>query len=125
MKWHFDNNLPIYLQACEILKIEILTGTYQAGEKFPSVRDLALSASINPNTMQKALVELEKDGFLTTNRTSGRFVTDDLDKILIERQNLAKSKVESFIEQMKKLGFEKHEIIEILKLEDNNEFNRD
>ena len=82
MTWSFDDNLPIYLQIIRILKYELARGKYQPGEKLPAVRELAMTAGVNPNTMQKALAELERDGLVKSQRTAGRFVTDDKEKIM-------------------------------------------
>ena len=111
MKWEFDNDRPIYLQVVEIITAEIMAGNYKAGEKFPSVRELAVLASVNPNTMQKALSELERSGFLITNRSAARVVTEDLGKIQAQRDALANEKISQFLGQMDKLGFTKEEII--------------
>lgn len=77
MPWDLDNNRPIYLQLMEKIQQDIISGVYHAGDRLPSVRELALEASVNPNTMQKALSELERNGLVHTQRTSGRFITED------------------------------------------------
>ena len=77
MTWSFDDKLPIYLQIIRILKSDLARGKYQPGEKLPAVRELALSAGVNPNTMQRALAQLEAEGLVYTERTTGRFVTED------------------------------------------------
>ena len=77
MPWELDNDRPIYLQLMERIQHDIISGVYKPGDKIPSVRDLALDAAVNPNTMQKALSELERSGLLYSQRTSGRFITDD------------------------------------------------
>ena len=79
MAWKLDNDRPIYAQIVEKIKLRIISGFYQPGSKLPSVRDLALEAGVNPNTMQKAFAELENSGLLITMRTSGRMVTEDED----------------------------------------------
>lgn len=124
MKWEFDSNTPIYLQIVEILKSEIINGTYKPSEKFPTVRELAVKASVNPNTMQKALATLEREGFLITNRTTGRIVTDDFTKILETKENVVEEKITIFLEEMKKLGFEKEEVLKLIK-ENNYGINKD
>ena len=88
----FDNERPIYIQLVEKIRIEIISGKLKSGERIPSVRELALTARVNPNTMQKALVELENEGLVYTERTNGKFVTEN--KELIERikKELAKEK---------------------------------
>ena len=77
MKFDFDNNIPIYIQLVEQLKISIISGKLKSGDRLPSVRDLALQTKVNPNTMQKALVELENLKLIYTERTNGKFVTND------------------------------------------------
>ena len=77
MAWQFDSGRPIYTQLLEQIRILIISGRYPAGSKLPSVRDLAAESSVNPNTMQRALAELERSGLIYSQRTSGRFVTED------------------------------------------------
>lgn len=115
MKWKFDNNKPIYLQIVEILKADIIANNYETGQKFPSVRELAQLASVNPNTIQKALVELERQGFVETLRTSGRVISANYDKLSDERLLISQQKVKEFLEQMYQLGFSKDQIITIIK----------
>ena len=81
MAWQFDGNRPIYAQLVEHIQYDIVSGVYPPGEKLPSVRELATLAAVNPNTMQKALAELETDGLIFTQRTAGRFVTQDVEAI--------------------------------------------
>ena len=81
MAWALDSGRPIYAQIIERVQLDIITGHYKPGEKLPSVRELASEAAVNPNTMQKALSELEQSGLLYTQRTSGRFITEDTDLI--------------------------------------------
>ena len=77
MPWNLDSSRPIYLQIIERVQMDIITGRYQPGDKLPSVRNLAQEAAVNPNTMQKALSELERSGLIYSQRTSGRFITED------------------------------------------------
>lgn len=112
--WDFNSNTPIYLQIVEILKSEIIAGTYKPSEKFPSVRELAVEASVNPNTMQKALATLEREGFLITNRTSGRVVTDDLTKLSESKIDMTHKTVLNFVKEMNSLGYDKDGIIELI-----------
>ena len=77
MEYNFDNERPIYIQLVEMLKIEIISGRIKSGEKLPSVRDFAMKAKVNPNTMQKALTELERENLIYTERTNGKYVTND------------------------------------------------
>lgn len=109
MPWELKNDRPIYLQLMEHINYSIISGEYGPGTKLPSVRDLATEASVNPNTMQKALSELERGGLIFTNRTSGRFITEDTKMIETMRFNLAKQQLQIFLEQLKKLGFSEEE----------------
>ena len=115
MEWNFDNQRPIYTQLAEMIRMCIITGIYQPGSRLPAVRELANEASVNPNTMQKALSELEGTGLIYAVRTSGRFVTEDEEKIAFARRSLAEGEVEEFLQKMKDLGMEKDEIIELIR----------
>ena len=107
----FDNNIPIYLQLVEQVKEDIISGKISAGERLPSVRDLALQLKVNPNTVQKALVELENTGLVFTERTNGKFVTED--KLLIEKykQEYANITTQKYIETMQKIGLSVNKIL--------------
>lgn len=106
-----DNNSPIYLQIAEKIKSDIISGELSAGDRLPSVRDLALRLKVNPNTVQKALAELEDEGLLYTERTNGKFVSNDTDLIKRLKNEYAKNVAEGFLSSMKKLGFSRHESI--------------
>ena len=123
MKWSFSNDLPIYAQLVEQMKIGIATGIFPPGSRLPSVRDLAMEAGVNPNTMQRALAELERHGLVSTQRTSGRVVTEDMNMIKETRNMLAKEQIQEFIQRMRELGFEKEEILTLLKSEAGGEKN--
>ena len=114
MEFVFDNDRPIYIQLVEQLRLFILSGKLNEGEKLPSVRDLAMMAKVNPNTMQKALVELEDVKLIYTERTNGKFVTEDKKLLKKFREELALDKVKTFIDDMKFIGFSKEEMIEYL-----------
>ena len=114
MSWNFSDDKPIYLQLMEQIQLRIICGTYKAGEKLPSVRDIASEASVNPNTMQKALTELERTGLVFSKRTSGRFITKDINMIKNIRSDLAKDQIETFFNNMKKIGYTKDEILELV-----------
>lgn len=114
MAWNLDSDRPIYAQIIEEMQLRIITGQYQPGTKIPSVRDLAAEAGVNPNTMQKALAELERSGLVTAQRTSGRIVTEDMKMIKETRDKIAWEQVKDFIDKMQKLGFLKEEIIKLL-----------
>lgn len=115
MQWNFNNDMPIYIQLVEQLKIFIITGVYQAGQKIPSVRELAMETKVNPNTMQKALVELENLGLIITQRTSGKFVTEDKQLVENLKNEIAKTKSKEFLLLMKKLNYSINEIVDCLK----------
>ena len=114
MAWNLNSDRPIYAQILEVIQLRIISGRYRPGEKIPSVRDLAAEAGVNPNTMQKALSELERNGLAETQRTSGRMVTEDMEMIQETRSKLAREQVSEFIDKMKELGFSKEEVVELL-----------
>lgn len=115
MEWKFDKQKPIYAQIVDVIRLRIITGRYEPGSRLPSVRELAGEASVNPNTMQKALTELERSGLIYTVRTSGRFITEDDQKIISERSRLAAQRVEEFLGQMESLGIGRDEVIELIR----------
>jgi len=115
MPWELKPDRPIYTQLIEQIELRICAGIYPQGSKLPSVRDLAQEASVNPNTMQRALAKLEEDGLLYTVRTSGRYVTEDTEKIKEARSRLAREQVQEFLKKMDELGFEKEEILTIIR----------
>lgn len=115
MDWSFNPDRPIYIQLKEKIKLLIVSGVYPAGAKLPSVRDMASDASVNPNTLQKALTELEREGLVYTNRTSGRFVTEDENMVCKVKNKLAQEQARDFLEKMKRLGFENKEILSMIK----------
>lgn len=110
MQFIFKNDRPIYIQLVEQLEIYIISGHFPPGEKLPSVRDLAIAAKVNPNTMQKALQELEDKRLIITERTNGKFVTDDEKYLRKSRDKLAESKIKKFLEEMQELGFSYNEL---------------
>ncbi len=111
----FDNNIPIYIQLLEYIKIYIISGTFKCGEKLPSVRDFAISFKVNPNTMQKALIELEEQGLIYTERTNGKFVTKDEKVVEKLKDEYALTLAKSYFEGMKKIGFSKADSIKYLR----------
>lgn len=111
MDWSFNPDRPIYIQLKEKIKLLIVSGVYPAGAKLPSVRDMASDASVNPNTLQKALTELEREGLVYTNRTSGRFVTEDENMIAQVKNGLASEQIELIIKKLTEMGFSKEEIL--------------
>ena len=117
MQWQFSNDAPIYTQLIQQVKVGIVTGAFPPGERLPSVRDMATEAGVNPNTMQRALAELERDGLVYSQRTAGRFVTEDNTMINQAKRSLAERHVKTFLEAMLRLGFQKDEIIDLISKE--------
>ena len=114
MPWDLDNDRPIYLQLMEKIQLDIVAGVYKPGDKLPSVRDLALEAAVNPNTMQKALSELERNGLVHSQRTRGRFITEDEKMLKHLKESLASEHIREFIEKMKQLGFQEEETLRLI-----------
>ena len=114
MRWEFDNTRPVYIQLCEQFTNAIISGAIKPGEKLLSVRDLAKEAGVNPNTMQKALSVLERNGLLYTQRTAGRFVTENEEKINEIKQETARLRVSQFLNEMAQLGIQPQEIEALL-----------
>ena len=113
MSWQLTADRPIYLQLIEEIELRIVSGMYTVGEKLPGVRDLAAQASVNPNTMQKALAELERQG-LDSQRTAGRFITEDSKMIQNLKNQLATDQILDFFKKMNQLGFTKEETIKLM-----------
>lgn len=107
MSWNLDSERPIYTQIIERITLDIISGIYAPGARLPSVRDLAQNAGVNPNTMQKALSELERTGLLFSQRTSGRFVTEELAMIEKTKTQLAAQQIREFLEKMQRIGFDR------------------
>lgn len=114
MDYIFDNERPIYIQLVELIKIEIISGRLKMGEKIPSVREFAINAKVNPNTVQKALAELERDGLIATQRTNGKFVTMDEGIIKKYKNQIIAEKVNHFVNDMQSLGIQSQEIANYL-----------
>lgn len=114
MPWNLNSDRPIFMQIIEIIQLDIISGRYAPGEKLPSVRDLASEAAVNPNTMQKALSELEREGLLYTQRTSGRFITEDTETISNLREQLAAEHLDAFLKKMNRLGYTPDEAVKLL-----------
>ena len=104
MEYIFDNERPIYIQLVELIRIDIVSGKFSLGQKLPSVRELALKMKVNPNTMQKALVELENENLIFTERTNGKYVTEDKELIEKVKKELAIEKVNNYLNSMKNIG---------------------
>lgn len=114
MIWNLDSERPVYLQLIEQIQAGIISGHFKPGDKLPSVRDLAAEASVNPNTMQKALAELERTGLIYTNRTSGRFINSDESMIKKLKGLSAEEIVLDFLNRMEQLGYDSGETLTFL-----------
>ena len=114
MEGSFHSNQPIYTQLIEQLTLAILSGEYPTGGKLPAVRELAAEAGVNPNTMQRALADLEREGLMHSNRTSGRYVTEDKSMIAQIRGQIADERISEFLAGMSQLGFTEQEILSLL-----------
>ena len=119
MKWSFNGDTPIYAQLMDQLKAGIVTGAFSPGERLPSVRELAAEAGVNPNTMQRSLSELEREGLVGSLRTVGRFVTEDRAVIDSTRQELAGRHIRSFLNAMQALGYGPEEVSALLERDRN------
>ena len=123
MDWQFDNSMPIYTQLVDKIKLAIVSGEYTRGQRLAAVRDLASEAGVNPNTMQRAFQELERLGLVYTQRSNGRFVTEDEDVIETTKKALAEASIRSFMDSMQRIGYTREDIIRLLESsekEDNN-----
>lgn len=115
LEYKFEENKPIYIQLVKQFKLDIISGHYKLGEKIPSIRELALEINVNPNTIQRSLIELEDEGLIHTKRTSGKYVTRDYKIIEKIKKELAEEQLTNFITEMEKLGFDTPKSIELLK----------
>lgn len=111
----FNNSVPIYLQIVSEIKKQIISGKLIPGERIPSVRELALTYKVNPNTMQKAPIELEENGLIKTERTNGKFVTEDENIINKIKNDYAENLTQNYLSEMISLGITKQEIKERIK----------
>lgn len=115
MSWSFDESRPLFQQIVERVTVDVVSGKYGAGDKLPSVREYAVEAGVNPNTMQKALSALEESGLIVTQRNSGRYVTEDSALIADYRKSEALKAAQDYIAFAKSAGLTLEEAIEILK----------
>ena len=115
MPWILDSDRPIFIQILERIRMNIISGKYQPGEKLPSVRELAAEAAVNPNTMQRAFAELERAGLVYSRRTSGRFITEDQEMIETLKADIAKEKIKLFLESMQQLGYGKEQTLSLMR----------
>ena len=107
----FDSNLPIYIQVMDYIKKEIVSGRLKPGDRVDSVRDLALHFGVNPNTVQRSLSELEREGLLKSERTAGRFICENEELISLVREQMATSCISRYVKEMENLAFEGEEIL--------------
>lgn len=112
--WKIEGNRPVYTQLLEQIENRIISGEYPLGSKLPSVRELAAEAAVNPNTMQKALMELERNGLVYTQRTVGRYITEDAEKLKEIKANNAKELISEFLSKMKNIGLNKEDTIALI-----------
>ena len=119
--WKFSNDRPVYLQIMDVIKLRIATGQYPVGGRIPSVRDLAEEARVNPNTMQKALYEIEREGYLISLRTSGKFVTDSAEKVDELKNLLYSGIISEFVSKMNELGITPEQAVKLVTEFTNNE----
>ncbi|MDD6858213.1 MAG: GntR family transcriptional regulator [Lachnospiraceae bacterium] len=125
MAWEFKNDRPIYAQILEHMEFDILSGKYSPGEKVPSVRELAADAAVNPNTMQRAMVELERRGLVYTERTNGRFITENMDMLQDVKRRIAEEYIGEFVDKMKKIGYSEEEVKNLMQNHMNYERNEE
>ena len=121
MQWQLEGDRPIYQQLVDQIMMQIVSGQRKAGDKVPAVRELAAEAGVNPNTMQRAMAELERDGLVYSQRTSGRFVTEDETMIQQAKRGLAERHIKTFVAAMVRLGFRREEMIALLRQETGEE----
>ena len=125
MDWQLSNDRPIYLQLAEQIVQQILGGRYPRASRLPSVRELAAQAGVNPNTMQRAFAELEREGLVLSNRTAGRIVTEDIEMIEQIRTQMAIKQIEAFLSNMRQLGFTDTQVTQLLEQYAKKEENKD
>lgn len=114
MDWQFDSSMPIYTQLVYKIELAIVSGEFVRGQRLSAVRDMAAEAGVNPNTMQRAFQELERLGLVYTQRSSGRYVTEDMTVIENTKQALARENIKSFMDSMRRIGYSREEIIRLL-----------
>lgn len=120
MSWSFTNDKPIFQQLVDIITLKIISGEYPKGSKLDAVRELAVTAGVNPNTMQRSLAEIESTGLIFTKRGDGRYVTEDGDRINSAKDAYVTERVRLFIESVKALGLDDEEVLNAV----NNELRR-
>lgn len=117
MGYKFSSDRPIFLQIAEIIKADIVSGKIEVGQRLKSVREFSAEFGANPNTVQKALAELENNGLIFTDRTNGKFVAEDRLTILKGKQNIINQKISEFFKEMQTLGLSKTDIVQMVEIE--------
>ena len=115
MSWTFDNNKPIYLQIMDKIKLQIVSHKLEPNQQLPTVRELASEAGVNPNTIQRALSDLEREGFVYTSGLQGVLSPEDLDLILQSRKQLSEEQLQQFVTGMVEFGYAKEELPTVLR----------
>ena len=118
MHWQISSDAPIYAQLIEQIKVNFISGGVPPGGRLPSVREMAAEAGVNPSTMQRALAELERSGLVYSQRTAGRFVTEDGEIIRAAKESLAREHIKRFLAAMADLGYSREEIVSLLEREE-------
>ncbi|MEG0076508.1 GntR family transcriptional regulator [Anaerorhabdus sp.] len=112
---NFDSNIPIYIQVMDYIKKEIVSGKLKSGDQVDTVREMAIFFGVNPNTIQRALQELEREGLLKSERTSGRFISATQEDIQELKLHQGHEKTSRYVNEMNSLGFTKDETIDLVK----------
>lgn len=115
MSWSLDSQSPIYLQLAHRIRMQIISGQYVPGDRLPGVRDLAVAAAVNPNTMQRALWELEQEQLVITQGTSGRFVTPDKGRIAAAREGMLLAVAQEYAQRMRQFGLNREQAAELVR----------
>lgn len=111
---NFDSNVPIYLQVMDEIKKQIVTGKLKPGDKLSSVRELAQVYAVNPNTIQRTFLELEREDLVKSERTSGRYVSADESRIVNLRDKMTERLIKDFIRELNELGYKNEDIPQLL-----------
>ena len=120
MSYSFDNSIPIYLQIMNIIQLEIISKKLLPGQKLSSIREYSEKFNVNPNTVQKALLNLENNGLIYTERTNGKFITKDIKIIDSIRKKIAKEKIDKFLDDMTKIGYDFNKIKNLINKEEES-----
>lgn len=114
MAWNFTTDKPIYVQIVETMKQDIFRGHYKSGDRLPSVRELAMEAAVNPNTMQRAFAQLEQEGLIETQRNTGRTVTTNQTILNSSRESMAETLTLEYLNKMKSMGSNPQDAIRLI-----------